>query len=217
MREIVSARTKKTTSNSVNLNWVARSMQTSLLTIKWRCRYLMLVFFRCCALFIYRRSAHKKKRCNSIRNLSSRMSSFENDVENVKLIVSRQMKLFPSILANPTTPHQMEFESYAVAFVSFFVLFSTFVKFSLSFYSFVTVFSVVHLILCIQQVLRTGCFHRSWQASCWTHDMLSIHFPFFCTCLFVHFLNNSIFRISLAFLTIYRLSIDCDGSFLRLN
>lgn len=149
---------KNTTSNSVNLNWVARSMQTSLLTIKLRCRYLMLVFFRCCALFIYRRCAQKKKRCNSIKNLSSRMSSFENDVENVKLIVSRQMKLFPSILANPTTPHQMEFESYAVAFVSFFVLFSTF---SLSFYSFVTVFSVVYFILCIQQVLRTGCFHRS--------------------------------------------------------
>lgn len=156
-------------------------MQTSLLTIKLRCRYLMLVFFRCCALFIFRRCAHKKKRCNSIKNLSSRMSSFENDVENVKLIVSRQMKLFPSILANPTTPHQMEFESYAVTFVSFFLLFSTFVtfSFSLSFYSFVTVFSVVYFILCIQQVLRTGCFHRSWQASCCTHDMLSIHFPFF--------------------------------------
>lgn len=96
-------------------------MQTSLLTMKLRLWYLMLVFFRCCAIFIYRRRAHKNKRCNSIRILSSRnrMSLFEN----VKLIVSRQMKLFPSILPNPTTPHQIEFESYAVTFVSFFLLF----------------------------------------------------------------------------------------------
>lgn len=52
-------------------------MQTSLLTMILRLWYLMLVFFRCRAIFIYRRRAHKKKRCNSIRISSSRMSSFE--------------------------------------------------------------------------------------------------------------------------------------------
>lgn len=194
-------------------------MQTSLLTMKLRLWYLMLVFFRCCAIFIYRRRAHKKKRCNSIRILSSRnrMSLFEN----VKLIVSRQMKLFPSILPNPTTPHQIEFESYTVTFVSFFLLFfPRLFHFHCHFIPLLLFFSVVYFILYIQQVLQAGCVHRNWQASCCTHEILSIHFPFFapvCTCLFVHFLNNSIFRISLTFSSIYRLSIVCDGSFLYLN